>query len=493
MRISEENLRKFDRSYQQQPDDLFDMSDEVFTAEMFDDVPAIGRNIGAMAVVGGLVTAAPIIGMGMGTAMQSQAAELPENQDVQAVYVDTSESAEIVQVIDQIEDKTVYFSTSGPGHVEPESNCVIDADTGEIRFIDPDSNACFRIVDDVEGAEHRIHMDGFTLPADTDMIVLEAHSDYGTIQIEFDDSAVAEAERVAAQAEQEAAEEQARIDAQKAAERAAAERAAQEAADRQRAAEQEAAAAASAAAAQQTRAQSSQTQAVQQVSQQTTQQSTQRAAQSQSKTQKASTSAVKTSTAQKSSSAAAQKSSSSAKKTAAQKKTSSASKSTQKTQKSAATTKKVVKKVVSQKTENTTPASGASKHAMTADELEVARGIFDSYNDYRASKGLSKVAWSDDCANMAYGSVTGCASTGALKHRLGIPLAVQKNYSDILQYSTWKPSSAEAVNRWVKSDGHRKMMQCETAEVAGVAAYNNGGTWYYAIVYNFSGTNQNGK
>ena len=94
---------------------------------------------------------------------------------------------------------------------------------------------------------------------------------------------------------------------------------------------------------------------------------------------------------------------------------------------------------------------------------------------------------------MAYASAKGCAAAGTLTHRLGIPSAVQGNYSDILQYSTWKMSASDAVTSWINSSGHRKMMQCETATVAGVGVYNNNGVWYYVIVYNFSGTNQSGS
>ena len=140
-----------------------------------------------------------------------------------------------------------------------------------------------------------------------------------------------------------------------------------------------------------------------------------------------------------------------------------------------------------------TPASGAASQQMNKEELNLAYQIFNAYNDYRASKGLSRVGWSDDCANMAWGSATGCASIHNLKHRLGIPSAVQNNYSDILQYSTWKMTASEAVQRWSQSDGHRRMMQCDSATVAGVACYNDNGTWYYVIVYNFNGCNQSGS
>lgn len=144
-----------------------------------------------------------------------------------------------------------------------------------------------------------------------------------------------------------------------------------------------------------------------------------------------------------------------------------------------------------------TPFSGAAAHQMSRTELNTAHRIFDAYNDYRASKGLNRVEWSDDCANMAYGSVTGCAARGTLVHRLGIPAHLQYNYSDILQYNSAKSSAQQIVTSWINSTGHRKMMQCETATVAGVAAFNNGGVWIYAIVYNFdaysAGGNQDGN
>ena len=139
------------------------------------------------------------------------------------------------------------------------------------------------------------------------------------------------------------------------------------------------------------------------------------------------------------------------------------------------------------------PSSGAAQNAMTGDELAEAHEIFNSYNSWRASRGLSPLSWSDDCANMAYGSATGCAARGQLVHRLGIPSGVQNTYSDILQYSTWRMSGSDAVNRWANSTGHRKQMQCDSATQAAVAAFNNNGTWYYAVVYNFSGCNQSGS
>lgn len=139
----------------------------------------------------------------------------------------------------------------------------------------------------------------------------------------------------------------------------------------------------------------------------------------------------------------------------------------------------------------------ANSTPMNAVEYATAREIFNAYNDYRRSKGLSMVVWSDECANMAFNSAQGNAAKGygvrgKLVHKLGIPAAKQGNHSDILQYATWKMKGAEAVNRWSQSDRHRKMMQCPSAKKAAVGVYNNGGTWYYAIVYDFQGYNYGG-
>ena len=138
--------------------------------------------------------------------------------------------------------------------------------------------------------------------------------------------------------------------------------------------------------------------------------------------------------------------------------------------------------------------SGQRAHSMNGEEMAVARDIVNAYNDYRASKGLARVAWDDDCANMGYASASGCAAQGKLVHRLGISGHVQNVFSDILQYSSWKMNGAEAVEKWRNSTGHRKMMQCDSANRAGVGVFKNSdGRWYYAIVYNFSGSNQSGN
>ncbi|MGI6032689.1 MAG: CAP domain-containing protein [Coriobacteriales bacterium] len=142
----------------------------------------------------------------------------------------------------------------------------------------------------------------------------------------------------------------------------------------------------------------------------------------------------------------------------------------------------------------TAPRSGVAKNKMNSSEKALAKKIFKKYNAYRASKGLRKVKWSNDCANMAYKSAKGCSKAGTLIHDLGIPSKVEWHYADILQWSNWKMSASEAVKNWRNSTGHRRMMQCTTSNVAGVACYkDSSGNWYYVIVYNWAHTNQNGN
>lgn len=410
MKISQANIRKFDES-ERSKTDLFYFDGGAVEENIVAAANGnfLTENPAAAVLAAGVAFAAPIAGMAFTNGMVSQAAELPQDQDVQATYVESAAAdSDMVEVVSQIQDKVINFTANGPGHIEPAENCVIDGETGEIKFLNPDQNAAFTIVYDVDGATSRISAGNSVMPEGTDYVILEAHGSYATINIEFTDVV----------AEQRAAEEEA---ARQAAEQAAVEAAAQ----------QQAQAAAQAAAQEQAAQQahrSTSTPAPAPVQQAAPVQQQQQAAPAQQHVQAA---------------AAA-------------------------------------------------PFSGAAQHSMNAAEMAEARQIFDAYNQYRASKGLPQVAWSDDCANMAFGSATGCAASGNLTHKLGIPGGVQSNYSDILQYSTWKMSGNEAVQRWVQSNGHRKMMQCETSQVAGVGVYNNGGTWYYAIVYNFQGTNQSG-
>lgn len=61
--------------------------------------------------------------------------------------------------------------------------------------------------------------------------------------------------------------------------------------------------------------------------------------------------------------------------------------------------------------------------------------------------------------------------------------------------ATWDMDPQDAIQRWAGSTGHRKMMQCESTKIAGVGvAYDEAvGTWYYALVYNFSCINYSGE
>ncbi|WP_251197697.1 RICIN domain-containing protein [Anaerotardibacter muris] len=139
----------------------------------------------------------------------------------------------------------------------------------------------------------------------------------------------------------------------------------------------------------------------------------------------------------------------------------------------------------------TTSTAASNGTKMNAEQYTLAKQIFDAYNNYRASKGYSRVAWDNSYANMAYDSAVGCSNRGSLIHRLGVTGA---NRTDILQYSTWKKTANEVVQFWKGSDGHRKMMQCSSAKKAGVAAYKNSkGVWYYVIVYDFQGSSQSGS
>lgn len=150
---------------------------------------------------------------------------------------------------------------------------------------------------------------------------------------------------------------------------------------------------------------------------------------------------------------------------------------------------------------NAKPTSGSTntitnnRDQMTAEELATARQIFDAYNNYRASKNLSKVTWDDTYASWAFDSAKKNVGKNPLQHGLGIPSSQRANHSDILQFATWKMGGSEAVSRWQTSDGHRKMMQCTSVKRAAVGVFkdNNTGYWYYAIVYDFTGSNQGGN
>lgn len=118
----------------------------------------------------------------------------------------------------------------------------------------------------------------------------------------------------------------------------------------------------------------------------------------------------------------------------------------------------------------------------------VARDVFDAYNNYRASRGLNRVGWDENCANIALQSCRNCSARGALQHRTAI--AAGSNLSDILRYATWKESGQEAVDKWKTSTGHDRMMRCPSTTKAGVGVWFDGTRYWYTIVYNFSGCNQ---
>lgn len=139
------------------------------------------------------------------------------------------------------------------------------------------------------------------------------------------------------------------------------------------------------------------------------------------------------------------------------------------------------------------PTPPAPANAMNAEERAVAVDIFNAYNRFRASKGLPQVRWTSNkvLEQDAFNDAKHIAAKGQLIHAkdpggLKGPSdsGWRDNFSDILQYSTWKMSGAEAVARWSQSDGHRKMMQCNTATEATVGVYKDAnGVWYYVIVY----------
>lgn len=133
---------------------------------------------------------------------------------------------------------------------------------------------------------------------------------------------------------------------------------------------------------------------------------------------------------------------------------------------------------------------------MNADEYAVAKDIFNAYNNYRASRGYNRVKFDGGLCSWGVRVAKHCASAGKLEPWIAkIQTSRTENFSDILQYSTWKMKGTEAVQRWSKSNGHRKMMQCASATKAGVGVYKDKskGIWYYAIIYDYKGTNQSGN
>ena len=183
-------------------------------------------------------------------------------------------------------------------------------------------------------------------------------------------------------------------------------------------------------------------------------------------------------------SASTKKSASTAKKSTAKKATKKATASKK------STTKKSTAKKSSSAKKTSSSSASVSSAKMTSEELAMAKDIFNSYNSWRKSHGLSTMKWDNTCANMAYNGAKGCSQKGSLVHRLGIPAKYQTKYSDILQYSTYKMSGSEVINNWSHSSGHLAQLRCKGTGKAAVGVYKNSqGVYYFAIVYTFSGTN----
>lgn len=95
--------------------------------------------------------AMPIGAIGMSQFM-SNAAELePENQNLQAAYIETSAPvSSTTQNIAALQNtsRIVPFKTVGNGHIEPVSNCTIDGTAGVIDITDKNTAATFKIVPD---------------------------------------------------------------------------------------------------------------------------------------------------------------------------------------------------------------------------------------------------------------------------------------------------------------------------------------------------------
>lgn len=201
----------------------------------------------------------------------------------------------------------------------------------------------------------------------------------------------------------------------------------------------------------------------------------QAAAQSSASKKSASAGSSASSESTSSSASSSEKSSGSAKNSTSTKKTTSKqSTSTKKSSGSSSSTAAVI---------------GVAKHSMTSEELSMAKDIFNAYNDWRTSHGLAAATWDENCANMAYGSAKGCGQRGSLIHRLGIPSKYQSSYSDILQYATYRMSGKEALTNWANSSGHLAQLRCKGTGKAAVGVYKSGGTYWFAVVYTFSGTN----
>lgn len=123
------------------------------------------------------------------------------------------------------------------------------------------------------------------------------------------------------------------------------------------------------------------------------------------------------------------------------------------------------------------------------EETEMSAELFQAYCDFRAEQGLFVPELDSELSKLAYKEAFNCAELGKLTHRTELETNVL--LSDVLQYATWKMKPTEAVRRWASSNGHRQQIQCVSARRAGAAAYLSAtGTWFFAIIYDFKGSNQ---
>lgn len=115
--------------------------------------------------------------------------------------------------------------------------------------------------------------------------------------------------------------------------------------------------------------------------------------------------------------------------------------------------------------------------------------IWTAYCNYRRSKGFSIPVRDSYMEALAHQSAQHCADVGKLEHTIREQYHI---YSDILQYATYRMTGDDAVTKWKNHEGHRIMMNCRTVTEAGVGVVNKNGTYYMAIVYDFTGTNVGG-
>lgn len=112
--------------------------------------------------------------------------------------------------------------------------------------------------------------------------------------------------------------------------------------------------------------------------------------------------------------------------------------------------------------------------------------IWTAYCNYRRSKGFSIPVRDSYMEALAHQSAQHCADVGKLEHTMRKQYHI---YSDILQYATYRMTGDDAVTKWKNHKEHRIMMNCRTVTKAGVGVVNKNGTYYMAIVYDFTGTN----